>query len=286
VTDYRALADKLRGIDEAVKPAVERPVQPVTDVTSFYAAVKARIDREIEKANVELRQRRLPIIERIFMPAFHGRLGLTFGTSFLCNVELREAKGQITAVISGPPHGTEIARKEYFLSWRTPGPRIFLVDTEKVSEPPPPEAIAAEIVSALLIAGVSLTQHPSPSSPPSIAKAAPSHDPRLYAELWTSLTSVLKSYTVAHGLNADHFVAFDQGEDQITIRDGDKFLSIKRQGPIVAWKRENGASGRLEFTDHGRLLGPDGEQELDLAAESWARELMQDEESNRTRRQA
>jgi hypothetical protein len=38
--------------------------------------------------------------------------------------------------------------------------------------------------------------------------------------------------------------------------------------------RENGTSGELELTDHGRLRSDEGEEEMDMAAEAWARELM------------
>jgi hypothetical protein len=39
--------------------------------------------------------------------------------------------------------------------------------------------------------------------------------------------------------------------------------------------RENGDSGNLELTVGGSLRGPEGEEVMDLAAECWARELMQ-----------
>jgi hypothetical protein len=54
-------------------------------------------------------------------------------------------------------------------------------------------------------------------------------------------------------------------------------LELKRNGAAVTWTRENGTSGTLELTERGRLRGPAGEQELDMAAEAWARELMQDD---------
>jgi hypothetical protein len=42
----------------------------------------------------------------------------------------------------------------------------------------------------------------------------------------------------------------------------------------VTWMRENGNSGVLELTEAGCLRGESGEEEMDLAAEAWARELM------------
>jgi hypothetical protein len=57
----------------------------------------------------------LPVLERIFIPAFYGKLSVTFGTGLLCCVDLDEAKQMITAVLFGPPHRCEISRKEFFL---------------------------------------------------------------------------------------------------------------------------------------------------------------------------
>ena len=39
------------------------------------------------------------------------------------------------------------------------------------------------------------------------------------------------------------------------------------------------ASGTLELTETGRLRSKSGEEEMDMAAETWARELMQEFES-------
>ncbi len=116
MTDYGALADKLKGFREAAKRAKKRPARHEIDPVAFYESVKAQIEQEAGKANIELRKRKLPIIERIFMPSFLGKLSLTFGTALLCNVDLQEAKGRITAVIVGPPNRLEISRKEYVIN--------------------------------------------------------------------------------------------------------------------------------------------------------------------------
>jgi hypothetical protein len=99
---------------------------------------------------------------------------------------------------------------------------------------------------------------------------------QLYAELWVSLASLLRSYTAAHGLNGNRQATVELGEEQILVRHGDGWLDLKRTGAEVNWKREDGRQGRLEFTEHGRLreAGAD-EEEMDMAAERWARELMQ-----------
>jgi hypothetical protein len=98
---------------------------------------------------------------------------------------------------------------------------------------------------------------------------------QLYVELWVSLASLLRSYTAAHGLNGNRQATVELGEEQITVRHGDKWLDLKRSGTEVRWQREDGQSGALELTEAGRLKSAAGEEEMDLAAESWARELMQ-----------
>jgi len=112
-------------------------------------------------------------------------------------------------------------------------------------------------------------------------------DERLYVELWVSLASLLRSYTAAHGLNGDRQATVELGEVRITVRHGDRWLDLQRDGSRVAWRREDGRNGDLELTEAGRLKAIDprfpntrdrghpGEEEMDLAAEAWARELMQ-----------
>jgi hypothetical protein len=98
---------------------------------------------------------------------------------------------------------------------------------------------------------------------------------QLYLELWVSLASLLRSYTAAHGLNGNRQATVELGEEQITVRHGDKWLDLKRSGTEVSWQREDGRTGTLELTEAGQLKSTTGEEEMDLAAESWARELMQ-----------
>ncbi len=98
---------------------------------------------------------------------------------------------------------------------------------------------------------------------------------QLYGELWVSLASLLRSYTAAHGLNGDRQATVELGEERITVRHADRWLDLRRSGPQVTWLRENERSGSLELTEAGRLRSGNGEEEMDLAAEAWARELMQ-----------
>ena len=100
----------------------------------------------------------------------------------------------------------------------------------------------------------------------------------VYAELWVSLASLLRSYTAAHGLNGDRQATVELGEERITVRYGDRWLDLRRTGERVNWLRDNGQSGVLELTEAGTLRSREdageGEEEMDMAAEAWARELM------------
>jgi len=96
----------------------------------------------------------------------------------------------------------------------------------------------------------------------------------LYSELWVSLASLLRSYTAAHGLNGNRQAEAEVNEERIAMKHGSARLDLERQGAIVRWKREDGRNGVLELTEAGRLRSSEGEEEMDLAAEAWARELM------------
>lgn len=100
------------------------------------------------------------------------------------------------------------------------------------------------------------------------------HAAHLYAELWVSLASLLRSYTAAHGLNGNRQATVELGEEKITVRHAEKWLALTRRSAQIAWTRENGSGGTLEFTEQGRLRAGDSEEELDMAAEAWARDLM------------
>ena len=98
---------------------------------------------------------------------------------------------------------------------------------------------------------------------------------QLYVELWVSFASLLRSYTAAHGLNGNRQATVELGEDRITVRHGDHWLDLARNGAQVFWQRENGRTGTMQLTEAGRLHTETGEEEMDMVAEAWARELMQ-----------
>jgi hypothetical protein len=97
---------------------------------------------------------------------------------------------------------------------------------------------------------------------------------QLWAELWVSLASLLCSYTAVHGLIGNRQAEILHNEETILAQYGDKWMELRRSGANVIWKREDGSWGTLELTETGRLRSSSGEEEMDLAAEGWARELM------------
>jgi len=115
----------------------------------------------------------------------------------------------------------------------------------------------------------SLAEIPDEPRRPPIGRA------ELYAELWTSLAALMRSYTALHGLSLNRTAVVEHTERRIRVRHGEKLLLLARRNETVSWVRENGDSGNLELTAGGSLRGPSGEQAMDLAAEYWARELMQ-----------
>jgi hypothetical protein len=149
VTDYDKLAKKLQGMKSGA-PAGNKPASYGFDPATFYQYVKQQVEEEVDKANLELRKRGLPVIERVFMPSSQGKISLTFGTGFLCNVELNPARGRITALIIGPPNSAEIARKDFPLNPEA-GPQASAIhNAEETLIVYSPRRIAAEIVSGLL----------------------------------------------------------------------------------------------------------------------------------------
>ena len=97
---------------------------------------------------------------------------------------------------------------------------------------------------------------------------------QLWPELWVSLASLLRSYTAAHGLNRKEQATVELGEEHIAVRVGDRWLKLDRTEAEVIWSRETSANGAMSFTEHGRLKSESGEDEMDMQAEAWARELM------------
>ena len=153
MTDYDSLARKLKGMKKSGESAGKMLANYGFEPVSFYQYVKAQVEEEVDQANVELRKRNLPLIERVFIPGFQGKLSLTFGMGFLCIVELQEAKGRIRAVIFGPPNRDEVSRKDYLLNLVAVDLQGSPIDeANKMAVGYSPHRIATEIVSGLLMA--------------------------------------------------------------------------------------------------------------------------------------
>ena len=99
-------------------------------------------------------------------------------------------------------------------------------------------------------------------------------DRRVFTELWISFASLLQSYLAAHGLGVDRQATIEANHEKIIIRHEEKQLCLKRDGAIVRWARENGSGGTMQISEAGRLWNGEREEEMDMAAENWARELM------------
>ncbi|MGC9223022.1 MAG: hypothetical protein ACP5E2_03805 [Terracidiphilus sp.] len=110
-------------------------------------------------------------------------------------------------------------------------------------------------------------------APDGVGQAAT--DRRVFAELWISFASLLRSYLAAHGLGADRQATIEANHEKIIIRHKAKQLCLDRDGAIVRWARENGSGGTMQISRAGRLWNGEREEEMDMAAENWARELMQ-----------
>ncbi|MGC1463923.1 MAG: transcriptional regulator [Terracidiphilus sp.] len=108
-----------------------------------------------------------------------------------------------------------------------------------------------------------------------MSTAPPFHSlDELWEELWVSMASLLRSYTAVHGLSDGRQADIEQNEERIVARHGDKCLTLERKGATVKWIRNDGSSGELQLTVTGSLENGQGAEEMDLTAEAWARELM------------
>ncbi len=127
----------------------------VDDPCSFFEKVKAHILEEMNKANVELSKRGAATFDRYFLPGFPDEMFLTYGTNSLCRVGLGVKNGncRVTAIISGPPNGYEISRKEYLcnqdVACHEPLPAVL----NELPEGACPEEIAVDVISGVLRGG-------------------------------------------------------------------------------------------------------------------------------------
>ena len=96
-------------------------------------------------------------------------------------------------------------------------------------------------------------------------------DRALHTELWTSWASLLRSYAAAHGLNAPQHAVVEVSAAEITLRVGPHWLRFtpaqveaSQHPPQPFYLNENGTV----------TLAGNPEEEMDIAAERFARELL------------
>jgi hypothetical protein len=98
-------------------------------------------------------------------------------------------------------------------------------------------------------------------------------DPRLRTELWTSWASLLRSYAAAHGLNSRHHAVVEVGAGEITLRVASRWLRFTHE----TLQDSEGHRFTFNMQEDGTIKIDDVAEEMDLAAERLAREMMQSE---------
>ena len=94
--------------------------------------------------------------------------------------------------------------------------------------------------------------------------------PQLHTELWTSWASMLRSYAAAHGLNSTHHAVVEVSANEIILRVNDRWL---RFTPTEV-QQSNAPPTGFTLNENGTVtLNRQPEQEMDLGAEPWAREI-------------
>jgi hypothetical protein len=94
---------------------------------------------------------------------------------------------------------------------------------------------------------------------------------RLHTELWTSWASLLRSYAAAHGLNSTHHAVVEVSANEIILRVNDRWL---RFTPTEV-QQSNAASTSFTLNENGTVtINHQPEQEMDIAAEQFAREML------------
>ena len=98
-------------------------------------------------------------------------------------------------------------------------------------------------------------------------------DARLRAELWTSWASLLRSYAAAHGMNSTHHAVVEVGAEEITLRVASRWLRFTHE----MMEMSDGGRSTFEMQEDGTVKLNGVAEEMDLAAERLAREMMQSE---------
>ena len=98
-------------------------------------------------------------------------------------------------------------------------------------------------------------------------------NPHLRTELWTSWASLIRSYAAAHGLNSRHHAVVEVGANEITLRVASRWLRFTHD----ELEDSDGNRSGFSLQEDGTVKIEGIDQEMDLAAERLAREMMQSE---------
>jgi hypothetical protein len=151
VVDYAKLAGKAKGKQDEDKLAFDRHRKLRADPCAFFERVSGHLVEEMKKANVELRKRGAAVLGQNHLPNFVNEIFLTYGTDTLCRVGLGIIGGgcRVTAVISGPPNGYVISRKEYLCDQDAACQEVRHAGRLAVASRP--NEIAVDIISGILV---------------------------------------------------------------------------------------------------------------------------------------
>ena len=96
-------------------------------------------------------------------------------------------------------------------------------------------------------------------------------DQNVHRELWTSWASVLRSYAAAHGLNSEHHAVVEVGSEEITLRVATRWVRFTQH----TVEESDGRQAEFCLEENGTVNLGGKIEEMDMAAERIARELMQ-----------
>ena len=98
-------------------------------------------------------------------------------------------------------------------------------------------------------------------------------DNQLHRELWISWASLLRTYAAAHGLNSRHHAVVEVGADEITLRIASRWLRFTNE----TLQDSEGNQSNFSLQEDGTVKLNGIAEEMDLAAEKLAREMMHSE---------
>ena len=92
----------------------------------------------------------------------------------------------------------------------------------------------------------------------------------LHTEFWTSWASLLRSYAAAHGLNSTQHAVVEVSATEITLRVGSRWLRFTPDEVTAS----NHSPLAFHLNEDGTATVGTNQQEMDLAAEQFAREIL------------